>query len=236
MLWEEKNSTDHKMNSIKNEENDRYVSITDIKNVLMKNGLNGDENLKEGKIYLITNNITGGRYVGQTNNLQKRWRAHVRSNRHVPLYYAFKKYGIENFKLEVLERTLDLTKLDDLEIKHISSQRSFIDWNEGGYNLTTGGYANRTVSEETRRKLHVANFKGGKKKKPRDLVREMENRRKHYNQYVFSNIKTGESYTGFRMDFVKLFGISRSSAKRITGGMESLGWKSEILRSGPTTE
>lgn len=60
-------------------------------------------------IYLITNKVNGKRYVGQTSKtVEERFRDHIEdcyttkyNNR--PLYKAIKKYGVNNFTIEVLE-------------------------------------------------------------------------------------------------------------------------------------
>ena len=133
-LWEEKNSTDQSVNLLKNEKNDNSDTTTETKNPLVKNECNGI-----GKIYLITNNINGKRYVGQTiQKISWRWTQHLKASKisNRPLYRAIRKYGSENFNVIELESTSDLTLLDDIEKKHIKEQKSFINWNQGGYNLT----------------------------------------------------------------------------------------------------
>ena len=62
-------------------------------------------------IYLIKNNITGHCYIGQARNISKRIYSHLRStyletesDYNYPLHKAIRKYGIDNFELEVLEK------------------------------------------------------------------------------------------------------------------------------------
>lgn len=92
-------------------------------------------------IYKITNNINGKCYVGQSDNIERRWREHkkrafkIDNNQQTNLLYrAMQKYGIDNFKFEILE---ECTKdcLDEREIYYIAKYQSYIN----GYNLTTGG-------------------------------------------------------------------------------------------------
>ena len=62
-------------------------------------------------IYLITNKINGKGYVGLSVNIQQRWWDHrnksMRSTKKEdidkPLYKAIRKYGLENFELNILE-------------------------------------------------------------------------------------------------------------------------------------
>jgi len=92
-------------------------------------------------IYIIKNTINSKVYIGQTTNTaEKRFKKHlsmIYSNGCSALYPAFKKYGIENFKVETLiEGEFDLQTLNELEktyIKHFNSL------SPNGYNLTTGG-------------------------------------------------------------------------------------------------
>lgn len=55
-------------------------------------------------IYKITNLINGKVYIGSAVNIQKRWRRE-KQGKEINIYFvrALKKYGIENFKFEILE-------------------------------------------------------------------------------------------------------------------------------------
>lgn len=60
-------------------------------------------------IYKITNNINGKVYIGQSIDINKRWKEHKYRSQ-IPnkeydkyLYRAFRKYGLENFTFEILE-------------------------------------------------------------------------------------------------------------------------------------
>ena len=71
-------------------------------------------------IYKITNLIDNKCYVGQSVNIEYRWKEHIRTsknkkrhNYNFHLYKSFRKYGTENFKFEILElvpNKNDLTK------------------------------------------------------------------------------------------------------------------------------
>ena len=59
-----------------------------------------------GFIYKITNSINNKIYIGQTaRTLNIRWKEHkvasISSDR--PLYKAMRKYGIDNFHIEIIE-------------------------------------------------------------------------------------------------------------------------------------
>lgn len=91
-------------------------------------------------IYKITNQINGKCYIGQSIDIEKRWKQHIsdakNSNRKKCPYFhkALIKYGIENFKFEILEECL-IDKLNEREIYWIKFYNSY----ENGYNLTPGG-------------------------------------------------------------------------------------------------
>lgn len=90
-----------------------------------------------GYIYKITNTINNKVYIGQTTQtVETRWKQHQRSSltKKYALYYAMRKYGIDNFKIETLEQC-DNKELDEKEIEWIAFYNSYRD----GYNMTLGG-------------------------------------------------------------------------------------------------
>lgn len=98
-------------------------------------------------IYVVTNILNGKKYVGKTNHtVAKRWNEHCSDylkerceNR--PLYRSMKKYGIENFKVETLEKcTNDVSA--EREIYWINK----LDTYKHGYNATIGGDGTRYIN------------------------------------------------------------------------------------------
>lgn len=113
-------------------------------------------------IYKITNLINNKCYIGQTTQgFVQRKREHItrfhRGDRNHRLYLAFRKYGINNFKWEILCQTTDKTLLNFLEVYFIEKYNSFVQ----GYNCNAGGFS---VSDETRQKISKAN--SGRSTKP----------------------------------------------------------------------
>ena len=93
-----------------------------------------------GVIYLVTNTINGKKYVGQTTkSLDYRFKGHCNTSNNAPLGCAIRKYGKENFTIELLEECETYDTLNLREQYHIQQQKSYV--NEGGYNLTFGGEA-----------------------------------------------------------------------------------------------
>ena len=103
-----------------------------------------------GYIYKITNLVNGKVYIGQTSKtIEERFRHHkVDSNRknkesyNYPLYRAFRKYGIDNFKIEEIEQC-EIDNINEREIYWIEFYNSFN--KEKGYNQTLGGDGKRTL-------------------------------------------------------------------------------------------
>lgn len=98
-------------------------------------------------IYCFINKITGKRYIGQTNNIEKRKRGHKSESfnpkangYNLPFHCAIRKYGWENFDFVILEEIDDSfgrEYLNEREIYFISYYQSLI--NQNGYNYTEGG-------------------------------------------------------------------------------------------------
>ena len=101
-----------------------------------------------GIIYKFENIINGKVYIGQTVRPKKRYWEHCSGKEDSLISKAIQKYGIENFKYEVLE-TVDKEHLNDREIYWIEYYNSV----ENGYNLTYGGNQNIIFSENTRKKM-----------------------------------------------------------------------------------
>ena len=101
-------------------------------------------NLKEstGIIYKITNKINNKIYIGLTHRqLIDRWRQHIKASRYKyysdynnKLHRAIRKYGEENFQIELLEET-NTNLLNEREKYWIK----FYNSKETGYNISNGG-------------------------------------------------------------------------------------------------
>ena len=98
-------------------------------------------------IYKFTNKKNGKHYIGQTNNLQKRYNGHKSesfnpkaSGYWLPFHCAIRKYGIENFSFDILEEIMDGESqnfVNEREQYFIQYYNSLKDNN--GYNVTIGG-------------------------------------------------------------------------------------------------
>ena len=98
-------------------------------------------------IYQITNNINGKIYIGKTEQtIEQRFKQHCydafrERNEKRPLYSAMRKYGIENFSIELIEET---SNPEEREIFWIENKNSY----HNGYNATLGGDGKRYLDYE----------------------------------------------------------------------------------------
>lgn len=100
-------------------------------------------------VYLVTNRLTGSRYVGITNrSLEDRWSEHryrSKQNARFKLARAIQKYGPSSFDVEVI---CELDNYDDL----LAAERIFIanfgTFSNDGYNMTPGGETSPTLVKE----------------------------------------------------------------------------------------
>lgn len=84
-------------------------------------------------IYLIENLVNNKKYVGQSKNIYARWSGHRcdSKEKNLPLYFAMRKYGLENFKFSILEEC-DISDLPKKEDYWITYYNSYV---PNGYNV-----------------------------------------------------------------------------------------------------
>ena len=95
--------------------------------------------VEKGRIYKITNKENGLIYIGCTiSSLDKRFKEHLSrcftSNYKSKLYNSMKKYGQENFTIELIEEC-DFNFIYETEKKYIDQYNSY----NNGLNATIGG-------------------------------------------------------------------------------------------------
>ena len=140
-------------------------------------------------IYKITNIINNKCYIGQSVDIENRWKAHLRAVEHpkYAIHKAIKKYGITNFSFEIIE-LCDKENLNKLEQKWIQ----YFDAYNNGYNETIGGdnfgtWARKVSNEDVlnirQRRLQAENFS--------DVYADYS----YITEGTFKNIWQGKSYT-----------------------------------------
>lgn len=167
-------------------------------------------------IYKVTNTINGKIYVGQTkSSIEDRWKGHVKDalneSRRAKFQKAIKKYGHENFTIELIE-TCDPERANEREVFWISHFNAFVD----GYNSTTGGdhfgfseeskkklsesRRGKSLSAETKQKLSIA-LRGEKnpnfgKKKSEETLRKMSHAKMGHDVTEETRQKIGNANRG----------------------------------------
>lgn len=92
-------------------------------------------------IYLVTNKINNKKYIGQSIDVERRWKQHIKDSKNKKLksryfYAAINKYGLENFSLEIIDENIPIDKINEREIFWINYYNCYA---PNGYNLTKGG-------------------------------------------------------------------------------------------------
>lgn len=118
---------------------------------------------KIGYVYIVTNQINGKQYVGQTlEGLHSRWMKHkycARTNKHPTNHFmnAIRKHGEDNFIIEPI-KIVSLDSLDSIEEQYIAE----LDTYNNGYNSTLGGQSGRGRIMSDEQKKAIGNRHRGK--------------------------------------------------------------------------
>lgn len=139
-------------------------------------------NQKISGIYKITNEVNGKVYIGQSNDIKTRWNHEHggKSTKNISLKKDIEKFGLENFKYEILIEEIDLNKRNLLEKEFIKKYNSINP--ELGYNVSTGGNCNYTHSEEWKKKQSLR-LKKYYKENPNWLTEERREKFKEAGKY-----------------------------------------------------
>jgi group I intron endonuclease len=143
--------------------------------------------MQKGIIYKIINKINNKVYIGcTTKTIEKRYKSHLyrcfKKNYDSRLYNSMRKYGIENFEIELLEEC-DIDSIYEIEKIYIQKFDSY----KNGLNSTLGGegFLGYTHSKETRQiitKNLISNGNSHKNKTYKeiygeDFTKEIEKRK-----------------------------------------------------------
>ena len=121
-------------------------------------------------IYMYTNKINGKGYVGQTNDFNRRYKEHIdaminknNDEYNKPIHRALRKYGLDNFEVEILKENLSTLCLLNMYECYYIKKFDLLCKNGKGYNISDGGsngnpFAGKTDEEmeEIRRKRSEA--------------------------------------------------------------------------------
>jgi group I intron endonuclease len=101
-------------------------------------------------IYKITNKQNGKVYIGQSNNIERRFSEH-KQKRYETIDDYINILGVDNFDFEVIEEC-NIDELDNKEQLYIQQYQS----NINGYNIQQGGYNNSQGEGNGRALLTIA--------------------------------------------------------------------------------
>lgn len=158
-------------------------------------------------IYKITNKLNGKVYIGQSVDIDTRWRQHINAKDNFAIHRAIKKYGKENFKFEVLlecpAEMLNVWERDMIALYDCISPN--------GYNLTEGGEGYK-CSDETR--LKMSNIRKGKNRSEETKIK-ISNAQKGKHHSEETRLKMSNTRKG-----VKLKPLSEEHKRKISESMK----------------
>ena len=107
-------------------------------------------------IYKITNKKTGKSYIGQSNDIERRFKEHqtVGEKSRIPVDIAIQKYGKDSFLYEIIEEC----SIDDLNTKETYWIQT-LDTVNNGYNCNIGGEQQSIGEANGRAKLTEEDIK-----------------------------------------------------------------------------
>jgi group I intron endonuclease len=174
-------------------------------------------------IYKFTNLINNKVYIGKTFNLKERISIHRSASTNLLLHKSIRKYGRDNFSIEVLyefEVRPDNTELLALETAYIEYFQSLS--SQHGYNICLFATDRTGIknSESTKEKIRHWKLNCG----PRDAAifkkisisnKGREPSHMDKNKYSFWNKKLKEGFIGTRRDFSKKYNLNNSEKVRL---------------------
>ena len=108
-------------------------------------------------VYVIRNEVNGKVYVGESGDLIRRWKAHLRDAARgvdLLLYRAMRKHGIERFHIHVLSEHGTESEAFAEEVRVVALLRS--NKARHGYNSTAGGDGAASLTPEARARQREA--------------------------------------------------------------------------------
>lgn len=144
-------------------------------------------------IYKITNKLNGKAYIGQSNDIERRFKEHQQKGEssRIPLDIAIQKYGKDNFIYEIIEEC-SLEELNQKEQYWIAILNTV----KNGYNCSEGGEQQSIGENNGRSKLTEEDVK-----KIRQAYADHKKQKEVYEEYkdiisfgYFQNLWQGRSW------------------------------------------
>lgn len=173
------------------------------------------------EVYKITNLINGKIYIGITNQGSKvRWCKHCSDSRQgsdFPIHNAIRKYGEDNFQIEVIE-VIENEDYDYLKAREVYWVKVYDSYNrEKGYNLTLGGDGTfgRFHSAETKEKIRQSKIGRKHSKESRHNMSESHKRLEYNHDEMSSRCKKGNGIRWSNLDNRKNASLNNKNNKAI---------------------
>ena len=138
-----------------NVKNDSTINIPNQKEKEKENPII----LKIGRVYIITNLINDKKYVGiTTRTIEERFKEHIRSSNNEKYSFlinkSIKKYGKENFKIELVKELYSITEKELLFVEsfYINKYDTLVD-GRCGYNLLKYDSGHLIFSNDVRKRM-----------------------------------------------------------------------------------
>jgi group I intron endonuclease len=216
-------------------------------------------------IYKIVNQIDGRYYVGSSCNIKERWSKHkrlLRQGNHTNdfLQRAWKKYGEDSFKFEIVESVvksdllireqlyLNIAKENQATTYNLCFAANCSELSQYSIEKIRKKSTGRRHTEETKEKLR--NIRRNQKFSEEDIRRRDEGTRRYvrenpnkHSQIIhtilsFKNKTTGEVFIGKRIEFIRKYNLNQTGVWKLVNGvngtMEYKGWVLETP-GGSTT-
>jgi group I intron endonuclease len=168
-------------------------------------------------IYVIKNSVNDKIYVGQTwRSIERRFQVHVQNstaNHCVKLRRAIKKYGVENFRIELLTfcHTQEMANYWETYFIHKFKAIKY------GYNVLESGFSRKGIKHtpQTKRKMSISNSGGSNGNSSLELWQVSLIRDEYKN---FKNPKTGSKY-GIITFLAKKYNVGITTIFEIVKGL-----------------
>lgn len=166
-------------------------------------------------VYKVTNKLNGKIYIGQTSrSLNRRMAEHLANHRTSYFDRALRKYGINNFDIEVIYNAKTKHELDEKEQYFIKFFNSKI---PNGYNMTDGGEGQIGIRRFGSTNSHWGKHHSEKAKEKMREARKKYVKENHPMSKKVLNIDTNETFEYMELACEK-YHLDKSTLSKVCKG------------------